>query len=184
MNRRTHPLRANGAAFIDSLGQRPTVHEAKSPSAESATHFRVESRLQRLLDNCLPGFPGALPQADLTRALLALNRYRRIIVFFSCFLALGFTVAAFAQDEEETSNAKPGAGGVVIEPSSGKIAEDDTITITFPLSMVAADLIDVGDQPSPFVTEPKLDGTFLWKSKTEGVFTVSAVVAGARHRLT
>ena len=184
MNRRTHPLRANGAAFIDSLGQRPTVHEAKSPSAESATHFRVESRLQRLLDNCLPGFPGALPQADLTRAPLALNRYRRIIVSFSCVLALGFTVAAFAQDEEETSNAKPDAGGVVIEPSSGKIAEGDTITITFPVSMVATDLIDVGDQPSPFVSEPKLDGTFLWKSQTEGVFTVNGVVAGARHRLT
>ena len=72
----------------------------------------------------------------------------------------------------------------MIEPSSGKIAEGDTITITFPVSMVAADLIDVGDQPSPFVSEPKLDGTFLWKSQTEGVFTVSGVVAEARHRLT
>ena len=72
----------------------------------------------------------------------------------------------------------------MIEPSSGKIAEGDTITITFPLSMVAADLINVGDQPSPFVSEPKLDGTFLWKSQTEGVFTVNGVVAEARHRLT
>src|SRR5262245_53886058 len=50
--------------------------------------------------------------------------------------------------------------------------------------MFAADLIDVGNQPTPFVSEPKLEGTFLWKSQTEGVFTVSAVVAGARHRLT
>jgi hypothetical protein len=50
--------------------------------------------------------------------------------------------------------------------------------------MVAADLIDVGDQTSPFVSEPKLDGTFLWKSQTEGIFTGSGVVAGARHRLT
>ena len=72
----------------------------------------------------------------------------------------------------------------MIEPSSGKIAEGDTITITFPVAMVAPDLIDVGDQPPPFVSEPKLDGTFLWKSQTEGVFTVSGVVAGARHRLT
>ena len=72
----------------------------------------------------------------------------------------------------------------MIEPSSGKIAEGDTITITFPVSMIAADLIDVGDQPSPFVSEPKLDGTFLWKSQTEGVFTVNGVVAEARHRLT
>jgi len=95
--------------------------------------------------------------------------------------------ASFSQDEEEeevASNAKPDAGGVVIEPSRGKIAEGDTITITFPVSMVAPSLIDVGDQPSPFVSEPKLDGTFLWKSQTEGVFTVSGVVAEARHRLT
>ncbi|HEY5767036.1 MAG TPA: alpha-2-macroglobulin family protein [Candidatus Udaeobacter sp.] len=115
---------------------------------------------------------------------MALKRCRRILVSFSCVLALGFTVAAFAQDEEEASNAKPDAGGIVMEPSSGKIAEGDTITITFPVSMIAADLIDVGDQASPFVSEPKLDGTFLWKSQTEGVFTVSGVVAEAQHRLT
>src|SRR5207249_2696264 len=70
-----------------------------------------------------------------------------------------------------------------IEPSGGKIAEGDEITITFPVTIVAPDLIDVGNQPPPFVSEPKLDGTFLWKSQTEGVFTVSGVIAGARHRL-
>src|SRR6266568_8445232 len=112
--------------------------------------------------------------------------FRRFMPFLVCVLAIAMAGASFAQDEEqdEKSNAKPDAGGVVIEPSSGKIAEGDTITITFPVSMVAADLIDVGDQPSPFVSEPKLDGTFLWKSQTEGVFTVSGVVAEARHRLT
>ncbi|HEU0210244.1 MAG TPA: alpha-2-macroglobulin family protein [Candidatus Udaeobacter sp.] len=88
------------------------------------------------------------------------------------------------QNEEEISNAKPDAGGVTIEPSHGKIAEGDTITITFPVAMVAPDLIDLGDQPCPFISQPKLEGTFLWKSQTEGVFTVSGVVAGARHRLT
>src|SRR6266581_3106045 len=112
--------------------------------------------------------------------------FRRFMPFLVCVLAIAMAGASFAQDEEqeEASNTKPDAGGVVIEPSSGKIAEGDTITITFPVSMVAADLIDVGDQPSPFVSEPKLDGTFLWKSQTEGVFTVSGVVAEARHRLT
>jgi alpha-2-macroglobulin len=112
---------------------------------------------------------------------------RRFALFLACVLTISAAGVARAQDEEqedEKSNAKPDAGGVVIEPSSGKIAEGDTITITFPVSMVDADLIDVGNQPSPFVTEPKLDGTFLWKSQTEGVFTVSAVVTGARHRLT
>src|SRR5207247_1775305 len=66
----------------------------------------------------------------------------------------------------------------------GKITEADAVTITFPVAIVAADLIDVGTQPSAFVSEPKLDGTFLWKSQTEGQFTISGVVAGARPRLT
>jgi uncharacterized protein YfaS (alpha-2-macroglobulin family) len=112
---------------------------------------------------------------------------RPFAVLLACALAIVLGVASFAQDderEEEASNAKPDAGGIVIEPSSGKIAESDTITLTFPVSMVATDLIDVGDQPAPFVSEPKLDGKFLWKSQTEGVFTVNAVVAGAHHRLT
>src|SRR6266516_867643 len=119
-----------------------------------------------------------------------MDRRFSIAVLFLVACGLAFSPpAALArsdadQEEEEVSNAKPDAGGIAIDPSSGKIAEGDTITITFPVSMVAADLIDVGDQPSPFVSEPKLDGTFLWKSQTEGVFTVSSVVAGARHRLT
>ena len=179
------PCCANGAALIGSLGQRPRIDEAKRPSAESATHFRVESRLQRFIADGVLGNPGVLPQADLNRAPLAPKRCGRILSLLVCLLLVGVAGMAFAQDEEEeASNAKPDAGGIVIEPSSGKIAEGDTITITFPVSMIAADLIDVGDQPSPFVSEPKLDGTFLWKSQTEGVFTVTGVVAEARHRLT
>jgi uncharacterized protein YfaS (alpha-2-macroglobulin family) len=110
---------------------------------------------------------------------------RRFTLVATCALAIVIAGAILAQDEEEeASNAKPDAGGIVIEPSSGKIAEGDTLTITFPISMVTPDLIDVGDQPIPFVSEPKLGGTFLWKSQTEGVFTITSVVAGARHRLT
>jgi alpha-2-macroglobulin len=111
-----------------------------------------------------------------------------VLLLVACGLAFSLPAALARSDadeeQEEASNAKPDAGGIVIEPSSGKIDEGLTITITFPVAMVAPDLIDVGDQPSPFVSEPKLDGTFLWKSQTEGVFTISAVVAGARHRLT
>src|SRR5215471_18466136 len=115
------------------------------------------------------------------------GRFSSTVSFLAtCSLAVGVlaAVGAGADQDEETSNAKPDAGGIVIEPSSGKIAEGDTITISFPVSMVAPDLIDVGDQPSPFISEPNIDGKFLWKSQTEGVFTVSGVVAGARHRLT
>ena len=119
------------------------------------------------------------------------SRFCTVILLFTiCGLGFSLPPRALARanaeenEEEEISNAKPDAGGLVIEPSSGKIAEGDTITITFPVAMVAADLIDVGNQPSPFVSEPKLDGTFLWKSQTEGQFTISGVVAGARPRLT
>src|SRR5438309_11027844 len=118
-------------------------------------------------------------------------RFSTVILFFVvCGVAFALPARALArasadqEEEEEVSNAKPDAGGIAIGTSSGKIGEGDAITITFPVVMVAADLIDVGNQPSPFVSEPKLDGTFLWKSQTEGVFTVSGVVAGARHRLT
>src|SRR5438094_7594119 len=117
-------------------------------------------------------------------------RLSTVILFFViCGVAFALPARALArasadqQEEEEVSNAKPDAGGIAIDPSSGKIGEGDAITITFPVAMMAADLIDVGNQPSPFVSEPKLDGTFLWKSQTEGVFTVSGVVAGAHHRL-
>src|SRR3954471_10449143 len=118
---------------------------------------------------------------------------RRFSLAALFLIACGLTFSAPAalarsngdeEQEEEGSNAKPDAGGIVIDPSSGKIAQGDTITITFPVPMIAADLIDVGNQPSPFVSEPKFDGTFLWKSQTEGVFTVTCVVAEARHRLT
>ncbi len=115
--------------------------------------------------------------------------FTAILLVAACDLAFGPPAASLARpdgdedQEEESSNAKPDAGGIVIEPSGGKIAEGDEITITFPVTIVAPDLIDVGNQPPPFVSEPKLDGTFLWKSQTEGVFTVSGVIAGARHRL-
>jgi alpha-2-macroglobulin len=117
---------------------------------------------------------------------LAASASRSFALLLVSTLIVCLSAGAFGQEEEEeeVSNAKPDAGGVVIEPSSGKISEGITLTITFPVSMVAADLIDVGNQPTPFVSEPKLDGTFLWKSQTEGLFTVSGVVAGARHRLT
>src|SRR5438552_4744613 len=119
------------------------------------------------------------------------RRFSTVILFFViCGVAFALPARALArasadqEEEEEVSNAKPDAGGIAIDPSSGKIAEGDTITITFPVAMVATDLIDIGNQAPPFVSEPKLDGTFLWKSQTEGVFTVSGVIAGARHRLT
>jgi alpha-2-macroglobulin len=116
--------------------------------------------------------------------------FAAILFLAACALAIFPAVPVLAQADteeeqaEEISNAKPVAGGIVIDPSSGQINEGSEITITFPLAMVAPQLIDVGNQAAPFVSDPKLDGTFLWKSQTEGVFVVSGVIAGARHRLT
>ncbi|HZA38935.1 MAG TPA: MG2 domain-containing protein, partial [Candidatus Baltobacteraceae bacterium] len=113
-----------------------------------------------------------------------------VILFSAC---IGLTTLHSAPDEE-TSNAKfatanpsgggPDAGGVLIEPSEGQIAPGTELTITFPSAMVSADKIDLSEQPSPFVSKPKIEGNFLWKSQTEGVFVVKSVVAGAKHRLT
>jgi uncharacterized protein YfaS (alpha-2-macroglobulin family) len=50
--------------------------------------------------------------------------------------------------------------------------------------MIRADRIDVADQALPFVSQPRLEGEFLWKSPTEGVFTVRGVIPGASYRLT
>ena len=101
------------------------------------------------------------------------------------FALVSATQLIGAQDEEDaSSNTKPDAGGIVLEPSQGNITPGDEITITFPSAMVPADRIDVADQTCPFVSEPRVEGTFLWKSQTEGVFTVRAVVPGAHHRLT
>src|SRR5437764_3741897 len=45
--------------------------------------------------------------------------FRRFMPFLLCVLAIAVAGASFARDEEqeEASNAKPDAGGVVIEPS-------------------------------------------------------------------
>ena len=105
---------------------------------------------------------------------------RAIVILFSACVGLTNLHSA---PSKENSNTKPDAGGVVIEPSEGQIAPGAELTISFPSAMVGADKIDLTDQPCPFVSKPKIEGNFLWKSQTEGVFVVKSVVAGAKHRL-
>ncbi len=114
-----------------------------------------------------------------SRALPRVRRAALLLIFTFVSLA-----CVTGQEDEESSNTKPDAGGVVIEPSQGNITPGDEITITFPTAMVPADRIDVADQTPPFASDPKIEGTFLWKSQTEGVFAVRGVVPGAHHRLT
>ncbi len=78
------------------------------------------------------------------------------------------------------SNAAPDAGGVTLDPGEGRITDTDSFRISFPAAMAAAEDIDAGGKPPPFTSEPKLDGVFLWKSQTEGEFTVDGpVIPGA-----
>src|SRR2546429_8333494 len=60
--------------------------------------------------------------------------FRRFMLFLVCVLAIAMTGASFAQDE--ASNAKPDAGGGVIEPSGGKNSAGGNSTNTFPRSVV------------------------------------------------
>src|SRR5260370_32381739 len=109
---------------------------------------------------------------------------RLLLIAVALVTACNLSRAVEEEEEKQNPNIHPDAGGIVLEPSSGKIGEGDQITITFPVSMVPDRLIDVDGQPAPFVSQPRLEGTFLWKSETEGVFTVTGVVADAHHRLT
>lgn len=98
-----------------------------------------------------------------------------------------FAASAIAQDEnnEESPEVKPNprasAGGITIDPAAGEISAGTEITISFPRAMVATELIDVADQPPPMVSQPPVEATFLWKSQTEGVLTITSVVANAQH---
>ncbi len=107
---------------------------------------------------------------------------RLTVILFSCLAGLTILHAA-GKDEETQSDTKPDAGGVVIDPGEGQITPGAELTITFPGAMVAPDKIDMAGQSCPFVSQPPIEGDFLWKSQTEGVFVIKNVVAGAKHRL-
>ena len=72
---------------------------------------------------------------------------------------------------------QPDAGGVTLEvPEEGRIEVGTTLSVSFPSAMVAADKIDLGDQPSPVRFSPTLPGAWLWKSQTDGEFQVKKPV--------
>ena len=84
---------------------------------------------------------------------------------------------------DETQNPTPDADGVLVEPSNGEIEAGTVLTFTFPTSMIETANIDLPNQPLPFTSQPALEGEFLWKSQTEGTFTVKRVRAGATYHL-
>src|SRR3984893_2200106 len=100
-----------------------------------------------------------------------------------CVLIILFWFLPWIARSADTENPSPDAGGVLVEPSSGEIEAGTVLTFTFPTSMIGAANIDVPNQPLPFTGRPALEGEFLWKSQTEGAFTVKRVKAGATYHL-
>jgi hypothetical protein len=92
-------------------------------------------------------------------------------------------LSATAAGETKETDSHSDSGGVVVDPNEGEIQPGTTLTFTFPVEMVPADRLDVPNQPLPFSSEPTLEGEFLWKSQTEGVFRVRGVIAGSTYHL-
>ena len=98
-------------------------------------------------------------------------------------LALHTDLLASSSRESKETDTDSDNSGVIVDPAEGEIQPGTTLTFTFPAAMVQADRLDVPNQPLPFVSDPRLEGEFLWKSQTEGVFTVRGVVPGATYHL-
>jgi uncharacterized protein YfaS (alpha-2-macroglobulin family) len=98
-----------------------------------------------------------------------------------CALLILFCFLPWIARSAETENPSPDAGGVHVEPSSGGIEPGTVLTFTFPTSMVESANIDVPNQPWPFISQPEVEGEFLWKSSTESEFRVKRVKAGATY---
>jgi uncharacterized protein YfaS (alpha-2-macroglobulin family) len=74
-------------------------------------------------------------------------------------------------------------GEVHLTPDEGSIAADMVLSISFPEPMVAPEAINRDDSRQPLEWSPALKGTFLWKSQTEGEFTVTEpVTPGTAYR--
>jgi alpha-2-macroglobulin len=100
-----------------------------------------------------------------------------------CALFILFCLLPWLAQAAETENPTPEAGGVLISPGSGEIETGTVLTFTFPTSMIETTNIDLPNRPLPFTSRPELEGEFLWKSQTEGTFTIKRVRAGATYHL-
>ncbi len=89
------------------------------------------------------------------------------------FLLTAGSVPAAPSNEEQTD--------VVLDPAEGKISQDTSFSVSFPGPMVKPALISAGNAPSPIALTPKLEGTFLWKSVTDGEFTITGSIAPGTH---
>jgi len=106
----------------------------------------------------------------------------RLLAAIAACALLFFARNARAEDDE--FQGQHDAGGIIVEPHQGLIESGAALTVTFPTAMVNADAINMDGKPCPFVSTPKFPGKFLWKSQTEGVFTIDgALIPGTKYRL-
>ena len=112
------PANAYCKRGVDFRGSAPGFMNPNIRALKARLTIVLNKPLQRFIGNCLSAFPGALPP----RLIRPCADWQLIPDAFSS-LSLHprycLAPASFAQDEEaeETSNAKPEAGGIVIEPS-------------------------------------------------------------------
>src|SRR5580704_9678275 len=100
-----------------------------------------------------------------------------------CALCILFWLLPWIAQAAETENPTPEAGGVLVAPGSGEIEAGTVLTFTFPTPMIETTNIDLPNRPLPFTSRPELEGEFLWKSQTEGTFTIKRVRAEATYHL-
>jgi hypothetical protein len=100
-----------------------------------------------------------------------------------CALIILLWLLPWIAHSAETAGPGTDVDGILIEPSNGEIEIGTVLTLTFPTPMVGTADLDVPGRPWPFTGQPELQGEFLWKSQTEGVFTVKQVKAGAAYHL-
>jgi len=101
------------------------------------------------------------------------------LVLITFLLILPLLACSGAAETDEGAQ-----GDVQIEPNSGEIEAGMVLTITFPAPMIGPEAIDVPNQHFPIASQPALDGLFIWKSQTEGVFTIKRVKTGSPYHLT
>lgn len=94
-----------------------------------------------------------------------------------------------AADPQPFKNA-PAAAGIKIESSDSEedegawLTRDTELTILFPDAMIPPDLIDVEDVQSPFALWPGLDAKWIWRTQSQGVWSVKGpLIPGQKYRL-
>ncbi len=84
----------------------------------------------------------------------------------------------------------PAGGGMKIESSDSDedgapwLSRDTELTVLFPGAMVSPDLIDVEDAQSPIATWPAVDARWIWRTQSQGVWSVKGpLVPGQIYHL-